>query len=285
MVSRGLEQALADGGGHGRAGGEPGRERAGLLEQVRRGQDPVHHAPLVHLGGRVDIAGHHQLGGAGHPGPGDQALGAAAARGEANGRLDQAERRVLGGPHQVAAQAQLEPDGQVQRVHHHDRGHREPLQGLHQGQEAGHQRRALGRTETLELVHVHPGAEHLALGPEQHRARPTRLRGDRFGWNRGVPGRRPPGPALRDYLVKGVFQIGRELGVEQVERGRRDHQLGHVTGPGHVRLRHAGLLSARSGQSRRAPVEGYLRTLPVGAMPGRRLTMRLACPGARRHSC
>jgi len=69
MVAGGLQQALADRGGGGRARGEPRRESAGLLEQDGRGQDPVHHAPAVHLGGRVDVAGHDQFGGPRHTGP------------------------------------------------------------------------------------------------------------------------------------------------------------------------------------------------------------------------
>ena len=224
VVARGLQQPLADRGGRGRPRGEPGRERACLLEEDRRGQDPVHDPPLVHLGGRVDVAGHHQLGGPGDAGLGDQPLRAAAAGGEADGRLDQAERGVLGRPHQVTAQAQLEPDGEVQGVHHRDRGHRHPLQGLHQ--EARHQGGPLGRPEPLELVHVDATAEHLALGPEQHRA------------GRSVANQ-------RGHLVEGRFQIGGQLAVEQVERRRRDHQLGHITGPRHVNLGHALLLRTR----------------------------------------
>ena len=117
-------------------------------------------------------------------------------------------------------------------MHYRDRGYRQPLHGLHQGEDAGHEDCALGRAQTLELVHVHTCAEHLAPGPEQHRSRPAGVRGDGLTRQRGFPRGRPPRPALRDDLVERVFQIGGELAVEQVERGpvpKGSPQLGHVT--------------------------------------------------------
>jgi hypothetical protein len=48
---------------------------------------------------------------------------------------------------------------------------------------------------------------------------------------------------LTQTVIEFTELTGDQLAVEQVERGRRDHQFGYVTGRGYLRLGHGRLPS------------------------------------------
>src|SRR3954470_2479711 len=126
----------------GRALREPPRVRAGRVVEAVVRQDAVDDAPALERRGVVEVAGHHELAGAGWAGALGQALRAAHRRREADDGLDEAEAGGLGGEQQVAAQAELEGRGQAEAVRGEHRRERELLDRVDHRQEVGPQ---LGR--------------------------------------------------------------------------------------------------------------------------------------------
>ena len=173
------------------------RELHPLLEQLVGRQDAVDDAPVEHLLGVVEAAGHHELPRPGGAGALGHALDAAAERGQSDDPLDEAELGALGRPDHVAAQRGLEAGGQAEAVDEREGRDLERLERLQLADAVGGEARSLLAPGDVgeDAADVDAAREHPALGAEDHRAG---ARGD-------------------DLVAGGAHRLERLLG-EQVER-------------------------------------------------------------------
>ena len=219
VIPRGLQEPLGYRKRDGGPSRQPAGERPSLGQQICGRSEAIDHPPFLQLPGGIDIAGHDEFSGSSDTRPRREPLRATSTRRQSDRRFDQAERGLVSRPQQIAAQGELEADGEVEPMNHGHRWHRQRLHGLGKSEQPGHERSALRGAQALEFMDIDPSTEDVALSPEDDRPR-------------------PPVAHERAGLRERHLDVGGGAQIEQIQGRRADDHLCDVSGQLHKRLAH-----------------------------------------------